>query len=86
MSNPPVLADFHAIGQGLEIWCCQHGCQRMSYWTAEEAVSRLGPQTTIEEAQRRLSCVACGAKGRERLVRCRPSPTDYSRHLHRTGP
>jgi len=53
-----------AINQHLNIWCSYGDCRHQARWSAVEAVERLGPDTTFEQARRRLVCTACGGRGR----------------------
>lgn len=48
----------------LNIWCAYGDCRAKARWTAAEACERLGPETPIEGAVRRLRCSACGASGK----------------------
>ena len=52
-----------AINQHLNIQCHYGGCGHTARWTAVEALERLGPDATMADAKRRLSCAVCGAKG-----------------------
>lgn len=72
----PTIGDLVASGCRLEIWCCRDGCRRQARWPPAEAVAKLGARTTFPEAARRLRCDACGARGREKMVTCRPDVVD----------
>lgn len=80
-SKPPVIGDLAKPGQRqrLEIWCCNRECQRHTFLSPEEAIERLGANTTFPEAAHKLVCSACGARGSggSRLITCRPSMEDF---------
>lgn len=73
----PTIDSLLVTGQHLEIWCCNTDCGHQARWTAAEAVQRLGADCTFAEAQRRLSCARCGARGCEKWIRCRPCVLDF---------
>jgi hypothetical protein len=79
----PVIADLVRDGQRLEVWCCR--CDRCEQIAPERAVELLGPNTTFPEACVRLTCSACGARGREKWIQCRPSVEDFYARLHGLG-
>lgn len=64
-------------GQRLEIWCCRETCRHELFWSAGEAIARLGAACTINQACQRLRCSRCGARGREKWIHCRPAVTDF---------
>lgn len=71
----PVIADMVERRQRLEVWCGR--CHRCEQIAPERAVELLGANVTFPDAQRRLRCSGCGARGRERWIRARPSVDDF---------
>ncbi len=77
-SRLPVIGELLTSGFRLEV-CCQHAqCGREDvFWTPEEAVAKLGADTTFVQARRMLTCSECKAAGREQQVACRASVEDF---------
>lgn len=88
--STPVIGDLLAPGhrRRLEIWCGNHECGRHAFMEPEEAVARLGADTTFTDAGHKLVCSACGARGDgpSRLVQCRGSIEDYYKTLGQPMP
>ncbi|WP_309090787.1 hypothetical protein [Phenylobacterium sp.] len=51
--------------QGLGLECAR--CGRRATWPRDEAMRRLGPDSTPADVRRRLKCAGCGAREAVRL-------------------
>jgi hypothetical protein len=60
----------------LVIECAFPECRHRVRWRAVEAVERLGPDCTIEQAKRRLKCGRCGRLGRDKWLSVHPCTLD----------
>lgn len=72
----PTLAELLEGGVHLEVACCRHRCRRRERWPAAVAITRLGSDSTVLDARRRLKCQACGARTPE--IDVRPCSIDHS--------
>lgn len=80
MPPVPVIGDLIEMNQRLDAWCCNHACLHRRLIDPAEAIAMLGAWTTFPQAQRRLRCELCGARGREGMIKCRPSVEDFYRN------
>jgi hypothetical protein len=72
------LSELAELGVGVVIWCSGPGCDRPPrYLPIEDALARFGP-VTCAQAQRRLKCDQCGARGRDGRVTLLPSTLDIA--------
>lgn len=69
----PTIAELAADGRPFEIYCFRPSCRRVLRLSAAEASRRLGA-LTVEQADQRLTCSACGARGRDGFVQARFLP------------
>jgi ribosomal protein S27AE len=80
------VRDLLSSNQHLNIWCAAPGCRHKVRWTAVQACERLGPETPIAEARRRLRCGRCGARGRDGHLDAHPCTLDaaaaFARQQH----
>lgn len=72
--KPPTIAQIAAEGRPMDISCSHPDCRRARRLTPAQAVQLLGPNCTIEQADRRLRCSACGSRGRDGFIRARFEP------------
>lgn len=79
----PVLSDLVHKRQRLEVFCGR--CGRNEQIAPEHAVELLGANTTFPMAQERLTCSACGARGRDKWIHARPSVEDFYAKLQGQG-
>lgn len=70
----PTIAELAAQGRPLEIRCFHPDCRRVVLIPAVEAATQRGRTLTIEAADRRLVCRACGARGCDGFVQARFVP------------
>jgi hypothetical protein len=76
------LSSLARHGIGVCIWCSGSGCRRGSvYVPIAEAIARFGP-VTCEEAQRKVRCEGCGARGRDGKIQILPSTMDVDDVRH----
>jgi len=71
------MRDLLAINQHLNIWCSYGDCRRKVRWSAVQACERLGPDTTTQQAIKRLVC-ACGGRGKWGHLTVFPCTLDLS--------
>ena len=70
----PVLGDFRNEPGPFRIRCTHPRCRREVALTVSQAIALLGEDCTVEAADRRLRCSACGARGADGFIVARFDP------------
>lgn len=66
--QPPAIGAQLGRKYDFMVRCCCDNCSRQARFTPEILVRLFGPACTIRQAERRLRCSLCGARGRDGFV------------------
>jgi hypothetical protein len=82
----PTMSDLLTHEQHLVIECHGDGCTKERVrWTPQEAIERLGADTTFVDAPRKLTCPVCKDRAPEKRISVYPCSEDYYDFMYRLG-
>lgn len=81
----PTMKDLLTYNQRLRIECHGVDCGHKACWTPQEAIERLGAETTFEQAKRKLTCPVCKDRRPQKLISVYPDHTDYYAAMRSQG-
>lgn len=79
------MSDLLTYNQRLRIECQGNDCGHKACWTPEEAIARLGANTTFAQARRKLTCPVCKDRRPQKLISVYPASEDYYAWIAQRG-